>query len=82
MDLLGGNLDREARRISVWILLQRKCRRNVDYIMEELRPIYSDLESGCKLGHFTLWRAFIYVFALGEVYGIRKDRARRAKRYE
>lgn len=80
MDLLSGNLNREERRISVWLLLKRKCMRNVDYIMEELCPIYSDLESGCKLGHFTLWSALIYVFALGEIYGVRQERARRAKR--
>lgn len=86
MNLLSGNLTQEERRINIFLLLKRKCNRNVDYIIEELRPIYADIERDVERKHecpyFTLWRALIYVFAFGEIYGVRKERARRVKRYE
>lgn len=76
----------EQRRINILLLLKRKCRRNVDYIIEELYPIYSDIERDVERKHeqryFTLWRALIYVFAFGEIYGVRKERARRRKQYD
>ena len=74
---------REQKRIDTLLLLKRKCRGNVDYIIRELLPIYEDIkrdiEHKREHHYFNLWLALIYVFALGEVYGVRKERARKRK---
>lgn len=83
-EIIDEMANREARRVNILLLLKRKYEgSDTDYIMDELRPIYKDIERDVyhkrKDPYFSLMRALIYVFMFGEIYGVRKERARRAK---
>ena len=70
--------DREARRVETLRVL--KYQTDVVIALDEIAPIREDLERITrKDGH--LW-AFLYVFSLGRIYGVRQERARRAKRHD
>lgn len=70
--------DREARRVETMRVL--KYQTDVVIALEEISPIHRDLVR-IAATHDYLW-AFIRVFSLGRIYGVRQERARRAKRYE
>ncbi len=70
--------DREARRGEIMRVLKYQTTAVIAY--DEIAPIREDLERiTWKDGH--LW-AFLYVFSLGRIYGVRQERARRAKRHD
>lgn len=70
--------NREARRVETMRLLRHQT--DVVIALEEIEPIQRDLVR-IAATHDYLW-AFIHVFSLGRIYGVRQERARRAKRYE
>ncbi len=69
--------DREARRVETMRVL--KYQTDAVIALEEISPIHRDLVRIAATRDY-MW-AFLYVFSLGRIYGVRQERARRAKRH-
>lgn len=69
--------DGEARRVETMRVLKYQTDAVIAY--DEIALISEDLERITRKGGHLL--AFLYVFSLGRIYGVRQERARRAKRH-
>lgn len=65
-----------ALRRKTWQVLDHQT--DVNATIAAISPIHIDLERICLNEGFL--RVVLYVFSLGKIYGIRQERARRAKR--
>lgn len=70
--------DREGRRVETMRVL--KYQTDAVIALEEISPIHRDLVRIVATRDY-MW-AFLYVFSLGRIYGVRQERARRAKRHD
>lgn len=68
--------NQEAQRVETLRLLNYQA--DVVAACDAINPILKDLERIARESGF-LW-ASLYVFSLGRIYGVRQERARRAKR--
>ena len=78
MDITDKVKNRETQRGETMRILNSQTDSTI--ALKEISPIRKDLEQMVRENGF-LW-ASLYVFSLGKIYGIRQERARRAKRHE